>query len=83
MTAVFNRITLRTHCDFSAIERLGTTFADGRNVERPKSSCAHPSALQTKLDSGVTTLCRCWNLTRRDGVVLGFTDHDATWSSAA
>ncbi|WP_375411224.1 DUF2163 domain-containing protein [uncultured Bradyrhizobium sp.] len=35
-----------------------------------------PSALQTKLDSGVTTLARCWKLTRRDGVVAGFTDHD-------
>jgi uncharacterized phage protein (TIGR02218 family) len=33
-------------------------------------------ALQAKLDSGVTTLCRCWVLTRRDGVVQGFTDHD-------
>ena len=28
------------------------------------------------LDSGATTLCRCWRITRRDGVVLGFTDHD-------
>ena len=36
-----------------------------------------PSALQAKLDSGVTTLCRCWVLTRADGVRLGFTDHDA------
>ncbi len=35
-----------------------------------------PSELQAKLDSGVTTLCRCWILTRRDGVVFGFTDHD-------
>jgi uncharacterized phage protein (TIGR02218 family) len=35
-----------------------------------------PSALQTKLDSGVTTLARCWKLTRRDSVVMGFTDHD-------
>jgi uncharacterized phage protein (TIGR02218 family) len=35
-----------------------------------------PSALQAKLDSGVTTLARCWVLTRRDGVVQGFTDHD-------
>jgi len=33
-------------------------------------------ALQSKLDSGATTLCRCWVLTRRDGVVQGFTDHD-------
>jgi uncharacterized phage protein (TIGR02218 family) len=36
-----------------------------------------PSALQAKLDSGVTTLARCWELTRRDGIVQGFTDHDS------
>lgn len=36
-----------------------------------------PSALQAKLDSGVTTLARCWVLHRRDGVAQGFTDHDA------
>lgn len=35
-----------------------------------------PSALQAKLNSGATTLCRCWILTRRDGVIQGFTDHD-------
>ena len=35
-----------------------------------------PPALQTKLDSGATTLCRCWIVRRRDGVVQGFTDHD-------
>jgi uncharacterized phage protein (TIGR02218 family) len=35
-----------------------------------------PPALQEKLDSGVTTLAHCWTLTRRDGVVQGFTDHD-------
>jgi uncharacterized phage protein (TIGR02218 family) len=35
-----------------------------------------PSALQARLDSGVTTLCHCWKLTRRDNVVQGFTDHD-------
>jgi uncharacterized phage protein (TIGR02218 family) len=28
--------------------------------------------------SGVTTFCWCWRITRRDGRVLGFTDHDAT-----
>src|SRR6185437_5695073 len=32
--------------------------------------------LQAKLDSGVTTLCRCWLITRTDGVRQGFTDHD-------
>src|SRR6476620_2121938 len=35
-----------------------------------------PAALQIKLDAGITTLARCWVLTRRDGVVHGFTDHD-------
>lgn len=32
--------------------------------------------LAAHLASGVTTLARCWRLTRRDGAVLGFTDHD-------
>src|SRR6476469_7551890 len=35
-----------------------------------------PPALQTKLNSGVTTLCRCWVIRRVDGVTQGFTDHD-------
>lgn len=35
-----------------------------------------PAALQAKLNCGVTTLARCWKLTRRDGAVFGFTDHD-------
>jgi uncharacterized phage protein (TIGR02218 family) len=35
-----------------------------------------PAALQARLDSGVTTLAHCWTLSRRDGVALGFTDHD-------
>jgi len=39
---------------------------------------AVPAALQAKLTSGATTLCRCWILTRADGVVQGFTDHDQT-----
>ncbi len=33
-------------------------------------------ALAAHLDGAATTLCRCWSLTRRDGLVLGFTDHD-------
>jgi len=33
-------------------------------------------ALATHLASGATTLCWCWRLTRGDGVVQGFTDHD-------
>lgn len=35
-----------------------------------------PSVLQAKLDSGVTMLCRCWLITRNDGITQGFTDHD-------
>ncbi len=35
-----------------------------------------PVGLQAHLDSGTTTLAWCWKLTRRDGVVFGFTDHD-------
>lgn len=35
-----------------------------------------PDAFAAHLAGGVTTLCRCWSLRRRDGVALGFTDHD-------
>ena len=31
---------------------------------------------QAHLSSGHTTLARCWQVVRKDGVVLGFTDHD-------
>jgi uncharacterized phage protein (TIGR02218 family) len=37
---------------------------------------AIPAGLAAEFASGATTLCRCWKTTRRDGVVLGFTDHD-------
>ncbi len=35
-----------------------------------------PSDFQSLLDSGATTICRCWLLERRDGIKYGFTDHD-------
>ena len=35
-----------------------------------------PAGMQDHLDGGATTLCWCWKLTRRDGAVQGFTDHD-------
>jgi uncharacterized phage protein (TIGR02218 family) len=35
-----------------------------------------PETLAAHLNSGATTLCRCWRLTRKDAVVQGFTDHD-------
>jgi uncharacterized phage protein (TIGR02218 family) len=35
-----------------------------------------PQSLQTHFDSGTTTLAWCWHLTRNDGAVFGFTDHD-------
>ncbi|CAM3695254.1 DUF2163 domain-containing protein [Phaeobacter inhibens] len=33
-------------------------------------------AFQSHVASGLTTLCRCWLVTRSDGVRFGFTDHD-------
>lgn len=33
-------------------------------------------ALLEHLKTGLTTLCRCWDITRADGTVMGFTDHD-------
>jgi uncharacterized phage protein (TIGR02218 family) len=32
--------------------------------------------LAAHLAGGVTTLCHCWRVERKDGIVLGFTDHD-------
>lgn len=32
--------------------------------------------LRAKLDLGASTFCHCWRLARRDGYVIGFTDHD-------
>lgn len=37
---------------------------------------AIPAALQAHLDGGATTMCYCWRVTRKDGIVQGFTDHD-------
>jgi uncharacterized phage protein (TIGR02218 family) len=34
------------------------------------------AALLAHLAGGATTVARCWAVTRRDGVTLGFTDHD-------
>lgn len=38
------------------------------------------AGLQDHLDTGVTTLCWCWRITRNDGVAFGFTDHDRNLS---
>ncbi|SCZ71674.1 phage conserved hypothetical protein BR0599 [Epibacterium ulvae] len=35
-----------------------------------------PAALKAHLETGHTTLCRCWAVKRSDGVMFGFTDHD-------
>lgn len=35
-----------------------------------------PAMLALHLEEGTTTLCRCWRLSRRDGEIFGFTDHD-------
>jgi uncharacterized phage protein (TIGR02218 family) len=35
-----------------------------------------PPGLQDHLDSGATTMCWCWKISRGDGAAQGFTDHD-------
>lgn len=35
-----------------------------------------PEELTARIESGAATLCHAWLLTREDGRVLGFTDHD-------
>lgn len=35
-----------------------------------------PLGMQDHLNSGATTLCWCWKITRNDGATQGFTDHD-------
>lgn len=35
-----------------------------------------PAEMQSALNAGVTTLAHVWRVTRRDGEVFGFTDHD-------
>jgi uncharacterized phage protein (TIGR02218 family) len=34
------------------------------------------AGLAAHVAGGVTTLCHCWRVERKDGTVLGFTDHD-------
>jgi uncharacterized phage protein (TIGR02218 family) len=36
----------------------------------------YPDALAAHLEGEATSVCHCWRLTRRDGTVSGFTDHD-------
>ena len=33
-------------------------------------------SIATHLETGLTTISRCWAVTRKDGRVFGFTDHD-------
>lgn len=37
---------------------------------------ALPAGLQELLDAGATTMAYCWRITRGDGLVQGFTEHD-------
>lgn len=41
-----------------------------------------PARLREHLERDCTTLCHCWRLERRDGLVLGFTDHDRSLTVA-
>jgi uncharacterized phage protein (TIGR02218 family) len=40
------------------------------------ASTIYPPALAAHLEGEATSVCHCWRLTRRDGTVKGFTDHD-------
>lgn len=40
----------------------------------------YPPDLAAHMAGGSTSVCRCWAVTRRDGVVHGFTDHDRALS---
>ena len=42
----------------------------------------YPPGLSEHVKEEVTSLCHCWRVLRRDGVVLGFTDHDRVLSVA-
>jgi uncharacterized phage protein (TIGR02218 family) len=44
---------------------------------------AWPETLSAHLSREVTTVCHCWRLTRRDGHVAGYTDHDRPLTVAA
>ncbi len=35
-----------------------------------------PAGLAEHLQGDATTVCHCWRVTRRDGTVIGFTEHD-------
>lgn len=35
-----------------------------------------PEEMAARIESGAATLCHAWRLTRADGAVMGFTDHD-------
>lgn len=41
-----------------------------------------PDALKTHIEIGATTLCRAWRVRRKDGLVLGFTEHDGALTFA-
>lgn len=34
------------------------------------------SSMRESLEAAASTLCNCWRLARKDGVIMGFTDHD-------
>ena len=39
-----------------------------------------PSAIEAALESGAAKLCHVWLIKRRDGVTLGFSDHDRAFT---
>lgn len=69
--------------DTDYLEIDAASFEAGEIPEIPSSKFspeelmrALPSDFRDRLDTGATTLCACWRVIRRDGMVQGFTDHD-------
>ena len=68
-------------------DRLDIELTSFDAAEAPSYSADRGARMRTlemgfaaHLASGATTLATCWRIARRDGVVLGFTDHDEALS---
>ncbi len=49
---------------------------DGLEIKERDIMKTISASLKNHLQQDVTTLATCWKITRRDGTVMGFTDHD-------
>ncbi len=71
-------VPVRFDTDDLTVDLAAFTAGEIPKVPHSWRSCREnlPAAFAAHVAGGVTTLCRCWSLRRRDGTALGFTDHD-------